>query len=59
MRELIWKCLAKARALDMLIEHGFCHAAISDLAYEVAKHLQDLLEMYDRSGFEEREGDET
>ncbi len=58
MRELIWKCLAKAKALDMLIEHGFGGKAIYSLALEVSRYLQDILKAYDLGGFEEREGDE-
>ena len=56
MRELIWQCLAKAKALDMLIAYGFGGETIASLSFEVSRHLEDVLEMYDRDGFEEREG---
>ena len=58
MREMIWKCLDKAKALELLIGHGFSKEAFSSLAVEVSSSLEDILETYDRCGDEQEGGAE-
>ena len=60
MRKLICQCLGKAKALEMLLAHGFGKDATGPLSSELAFLLDKLLGLYDQTvdenDMEHREG---